>query len=842
MKILIVDDDPDVRTVLRQIVEHQGHEAVEAGNGLEALESAAKHRPDAIISDGLMPTMDGFQFLRAVKQDETLSRVPFVLYTAVYIGDKEQKLARSLGADGFIVKPKAPDGFWKEFTAALEARKSKKKQAVQARLPESEEEHLKNYGEIVAAKLEEKVREQERIITEHRLMEENIRNAADEWRKTFDAMSDPVALLDKEGKILRCNRAMAAFVGQEFQEIIGRHCREILHGAVDSAEGCPFVIARRTHKRESLVLPLGDQWFEISAEPYFDNSGEFIGAVHIMKDITERKHAEEQIFQAKQNWEFTFNSITDMVTVHDKDYNIILANKAAEKILGLPLLKKVKDTKCFRYYHGTGAPPEGCPSCNCLQTGAPALFEIFEPHLNRFIEIRAIPRFDSNNQLIGLIHVVRDITERKKLERQIEEYASHLETQVWERTRQLEETNYELQTVNKEVELRREEAESGSRSKSEFLANMSHELRTPLNAVIGLSQVLLEQTFGPLNAKQSEYLDGVRQSGSHLLSLINEILDLSKIEAGKDQLEPAVFSMPDALRNAIMLLKEKAMKHGIELGQEIGPEVRLFYGDERRVKQVLFNLLSNAVKFTGQGGKVGLKAKQDGRALTITVWDTGTGIPENKRHLIFQPFQQVDSSLSRQHEGTGLGLALSKRLVEMHGGTITFESREGVGTSFTVTLPVIDAKKGDITHVHEGPRTEQPPAGATSGRRNRIMVVEDNRLNMLLASDFLKTNGFDVVEAENGELALQKAAEERPDIILLDIQMPGIDGFEVLRRLRENPVLKDIPFIAMTALAMKGDEERCMGAGFNDYISKPLDLNEMLNKINRILESGSGNE
>jgi PAS domain S-box-containing protein len=409
-----------------------------------------------------------------------------------------------------------------------------------------------------------------------------------------------------------------------------------------------------------------------------------------------------------------------------------------------------------------------------------------------------------------------------------------LEEKVVERTRQIEDTNIELQTVNRELVQRREEAEAGSRSKSDFLANMSHELRTPLNAVIGLSQVLLEQTFGPLNAKQSEYLEGVRQSGDHLLSLINEILDLSKIEAGKEQFEPAVFSMLDTLRNAFMFVKEKAMKHGIELSQEIGPEVGLFYADERRVKQILFNLLSNAVKFTEPGGKVVLKAGQDEHAFTLTVRDTGVGIPDNKRHLIFQPFQQLDGSLSRKHEGTGLGLVLSKRLVEMHGGTITFESDQGGGTIFTVTLPVRrDKQPGTQTHIHQSEESPQRTRGLTAGKR--IMIVEDNHLNMLLVADFLRGKAFEVVEAATGEVALEKASQERPDIILLDIQMPGIDGFEVIRRLRENDALKGIPVIAMTALAMKGDEERCIQAGFNDYISKPVNLHEVLRKIDRSL-------
>jgi PAS domain S-box-containing protein len=372
--------------------------------------------------------------------------------------------------------------------------------------------------------------------------------------------------------------------------------------------------------------------------------------------------------------------------------------------------------------------------------------------------------------------------------------------------------------------------EEVNRLKSEFLASMSHELRTPLNAVIGLSQVLVDGTYGPLTDKQSEYLTGISESGKHLLSLINDILDLSKIEAGKERLEYSVFNMADMLRKSFMMVREKALKHRIELEQEIDTGIGGFYADERRVKQIIFNLLSNAVKFTEPGGRVGLKAAQDEKALTVTVWDTGIGIPDDKKHLLFKPFQMVDSSLSRGRGGTGLGLVLTRKLTEMHGGTISFESKTGEGTSFKVTLPVKKPGRPDSGGLEAAPK-ETWPEGPGSGAGKKVMVVEDNHLNMLLVADYLKNSGFEVIEATNGEIAIEKTSREMPDIILMDIQMPGIDGFEALTRLKENPATSGIPVIAMTALAMKGDEQRCMEAGFNDYLSKPVDLKAMLLKI-----------
>jgi PAS domain S-box-containing protein len=386
----------------------------------------------------------------------------------------------------------------------------------------------------------------------------------------------------------------------------------------------------------------------------------------------------------------------------------------------------------------------------------------------------------------------------------------------------------------------RMQSEEVNRLKSEFLANMSHELRTPLNAVIGLSQVLLEKTYGPLVVKQEDYLRGINQSGQHLIGLINEILDLSKIEAGKEQIELSDFSLMGLLNNSFIMIKEKALKNNIELVREIDSGVGMYRADERRIKQIIYNLLSNAVKFTNPGGKVGLKASRQDDGVTITVWDTGIGIPENKKHLLFQPFQLIDSSLSRRHEGTGLGLVLTKKLVELHHGRITVESTEGKGASFTVVLPlsgeIAGRKQDDYKTVSE----PLCPAGLIAGKK--ILVVEDNRLNMLLAVDYLKVRGAAAFEAFDGISALEKAYAENPDLILMDIQMPDMDGFEVLQKLRMDPGTSGIPVIAMTALAMKDDREKCLRGGFDDYISKPVNLGEMIDKVHALLMKGAVNE
>jgi signal transduction histidine kinase len=263
--------------------------------------------------------------------------------------------------------------------------------------------------------------------------------------------------------------------------------------------------------------------------------------------------------------------------------------------------------------------------------------------------------------------------EREKREL-IEEQSHGLEAKVSERTAQLVATQQQLEAAN--------------RHKSEFLAHMSHELRTPLNAIIGFSEVLLERMFGELNEKQADYLKDIHESGRHLLSLINDILDLSKIEAGRMDLELASFHLPSTIANAVTLVRERAERQGVTLGLDLDPRLDIFQADERKVKQVLLNLLSNAIKFTPQGGRVDVSAKLDTDKVEIAVRDSGAGISPEDQASLFEQFMQVGKDAARKAEGTGLGLALSRRFVELHGGRIRVESAPGKGSTFSFTLPL----------------------------------------------------------------------------------------------------------------------------------------------------------
>ncbi len=387
----------------------------------------------------------------------------------------------------------------------------------------------------------------------------------------------------------------------------------------------------------------------------------------------------------------------------------------------------------------------------------------------------------------------------------------------------------QLQARQAEIESKNRDLERADQMKSEFLANMSHELRTPLNAIIGFSELLQEQFYGPLNKEQDDYLSNIRTAGEHLLGLINDILDLSKIEAGRMELDLEPVDLPRMLESSLTIVKEKAYTNGVQLHVDVS-DTGMIVADPRKLKQILFNLLSNAVKFTPAGGSVSVTARNasDGDAVEIAVADTGAGISAEDQQKLFREFTQVDGSLSRRHEGTGLGLALTKRLVELHHGTIGVRSAVGEGSTFTVRLPIASAERepGNTQHScrPEGTRSTQHSSRETP----LILVVEDDDPTADLVTAYLESAGYETARARDGEEGLRMARERAPDGITLDVMMPVMDGWTFLEHVSEDAELSRIPVIV---LSMASDLQHGFRLGASAVLGKPVRRDELFQAL-----------
>jgi len=643
-------------------------------------------------------------------------------------------------------------------------------------------------------------------ITENKRSSEELKRAAADLRETGDYLENlldhanaPIIVWDPNFRITRFNHAFERLTGQLAEEVLGRSLGILFP---DESRAESFAYIHRTLSGESwdaVEIPIRQQSGEVrtvlwnSANIYDETGSQVIATIAQGQDITERKAAEERVaFQAS-----LLDQVRNAVIATDLDGRIIYWNRFAES------LYQWKAEEVFgQMLKDTIIPPEMKSSFEDMvkEIIAQGYTECEYPARRKdgshFPASYAFSTVcDNKGKRIGIVSVSNDLTERKKVEQDLREA--------------------------------KERAESATKAKSEFLANMSHEIRTPMNAVIGFTGLLLNTN---IDSVQKDYIETIRSSGDSLLKVISDILDFSKIEGGMLELENECFDLIECLESSLNMVAQAASRKGLSLSYEVEPHVpRYLMGDLTRLRQILVNLLGNAVKFTEKGFvRVDVSALpvEDSYEIQFRVKDTGIGISQDRMSRLFQSFSQGDASTTRKYGGTGLGLAICKHLTELMGGDIWAESIPAQGSSFYFTIQAQASEKlrpqpqKDLLELSFDPSDHHIPKSL------RILLAEDNVINQKVAVRMLERLGYQAEVAADGREVLAALKRKPYDVVLMDVQMPEMDGLEATRRIRRTPCHQPY-IIAMTAHAMKGDREECLDAGMDDYISKPVRIEEL---------------
>jgi PAS domain S-box-containing protein len=726
-------------------------------------------------------------------------------------------------------------------------------------------------------------------------------------RAILDGTDYAIISTDLNGIIQTFNAGAEKMFGYSMGEVIGQVTPEIFHDPQEVGDktakhskilGKDIGVGFEALKHLAIEGLLDDEWIHIrkdgsrfpislTVKDLRDQNEQIIGSVSFTKDISDRKQAEQIILQQADR-ETLLRGITQRIR-QSLDLSIIF-DTACQEIQQLLQCDRVGIFKfdpdsnfddgefvAESVVDGFSSAMEVHIHDHCFGEGYAAAYAqgrmqvlndidnagLMDCHRDVLVQfqIRAnlvIPLLCGNN-LWGLLCIHQCAHTRQWQEHEInlvQQIANQLAIAIQQASlyAQSQQEIAERKQAEQQLTETNQQLARATKLKDEFLANMSHELRTPLNAILGLSNALKEQLLGSLTQPQLNAIGIVESSGIHLLELINDILDLSKISSGMLELKIEPASVQNLCDSSLVFIKQQAFQKEVEIYSHIPQNTNKIDVEERRIKQVLINLLSNAVKFTPSGGKVSLLVAigsgdtwqgeatipqqiraMNSPAIVFQVTDTGIGIAPEDLQRLFQPFMQLDSALNRQYEGTGLGLALVKKIVELHGGQVIAESQIGMGSCFTVALPYemfgASAPSTDTTDA-----TRRSIAG-NSGKAIAplILVAEDNEANIATLTAYLTALNYRVVIARNGEEAVAMAKAHSPDAIIMDIQMPRMDGLTAIRLIRTDPQIATIPIIALTALVMEGDRERCLDVGANEYLTKPIMFQQLNKAIQQIL-------
>lgn len=845
--ILIVEDSLVQSEVLKRKLKREGYRTAVARDGAEGLALTQTLNPALILSDVVMPVMDGYLMCRKIKDTEALRDIPVVLLTQLY---EPEEIIRGLesGADAYMAKTVGEDLFMSKVRSLLinplqfrnrpdlkciSFEYGNKRYEVHSDRAQTLSFLISTYESVIWQNTElNKMQKQLRTINEklEKMVKERTRELINEIAERKQAEK---ALRESNHRYFRITECLADYQytvrvenGRAVETKQSPNCEHVTGYRPEEFDADPYLWINmivpedreRIMFRVKQILAGEDgpavehriirkdgesRWVSDTIIPLRDASGNLLSYDGVIKDITVRKLAEDKLRESELWFRTIFETKTDgMLAIGIEDKKFYICNPSICRMLGYSkeelLQLGVMDVH--------------------VDDELPHVLEQFERQLTGEILIAEdipVKRKDGNvfyaeisSSLItldGKIYIIgafRDITERKKL---------------------------------LESEIARLAAEKATKAKSIFLANMSHEIRTPMNAILGFSQLMLRDP--DLTPRMEEQLATINRSGEHLLALINDILEMSKIEAGRIVLSPDAFNLHAMFHDMEMMFRQRADSKQLSFSVGLKGDIpRFVMGDEGKVRQVLINVLDNAIKFTAKGGVMlrirANRGETNTFRLVVEVEDTGPGIPSDELHKIFKPFEQTASGLCTK-EGTGLGLAISKEYVRMMGGGFAVESTVGIGSVFRFDIVLEETDDASVTQKHDsrrvvGLRTGQPPF--------RILVADDKQDNRELLVQLLQLVGFDICAVCNGEEALRVFDSWQPHLILMDTLMPVMDGYEAIGRIRAGKHGKDVRIISVTASAFAENRAEMMAVGADDFVGKPFRENELFEKIRELLQ------
>jgi PAS domain S-box-containing protein len=660
---------------------------------------------------------------------------------------------------------------------------------------------------------------------------------------------DGVITIDAQGRIIHFNPACESLFGYTASDVVGRNVKILMPEPYQHEHDSYLHNYRTTGQRK--IIGIGREvvgrrkdgsTFPMELSVGQIAEGEEMAYVGVIRDLTSRARLEQGLRDSEAQHRAVIETAVDGIIIIDKLGTVRMYNPACEAMFGFPAKdvvgRNVKMLMPSPFYDEHDRYLQ-----NYAETGDRKIIGIGREVIGRRRNGTTFPmELSVGETMVGghplFVGVLRDITRNKISEEALRRSEANMQERVVELESardHLEQHKTEMAELAEQASLARVAADSANQAKSEFLAIMSHEIRTPMNAILGFALMLNEAKLGK---PHNEYANMILRAGEALMTILNDILDLSKIEAGRLDLEQVPFKIADNLASIEELWGAPAQQKDLYLRTVVSQGVPAsVIADPMRIRQVLFNLVNNAIKFTSSGGvtvKVSPGSRiPDGIELRFEVSDTGIGIPEEKKVLIFEPFTQADSSTNRRYGGTGLGLSICRRLVDMMGGEIGVQSNAGGGSTFWFTVACREATAGSSMPERDDSGTGEPTDAL------RVLLAEDHALNQIMIRIMLEAAGHQVDVVENGRLAINAVVTKPYDVVLMDVSMPEMDGLEATRRIRRlDGRVSEIPIIALTAHAMAGDRDKCISAGMTDYLSKPIHAQSLMLALDQQSRAG----